>query len=74
MKPKILVTREVFDETIAYLREHCEVEANQAVAPLDPASLRQKMADRHGIMCALTDRVDAELLAECVRLACSGAG
>ena len=29
MKPKILVTREVFDETLAYLAEHCEVESNQ---------------------------------------------
>ncbi|MDB5864773.1 MAG: hypothetical protein JWO70_2579, partial [Betaproteobacteria bacterium] len=23
-KPKVLVTREVFDETLEYLREHCE--------------------------------------------------
>lgn len=68
MKPKILVTREVFDETIAYLRQHCEVEANQADVPLDPASLRKKMADRHGIMCALTDRVDAGLLASAPQL------
>ena len=30
MKPKLLVTREVFDETLAYLGEHCEVESNQA--------------------------------------------
>ena len=27
MKPKILVTREVFDETLAYLGAHCEVDS-----------------------------------------------
>jgi len=63
MKPRILITREVFDETIAYLREHCEVEDNQADMPFDAATLKAKLADRQGIMCALTDKVDADLLA-----------
>ena len=34
MKPKILVTREVFDETLAFLAQHCEVESNQQDAAL----------------------------------------
>lgn len=63
MKPRILITREVFDETIAYLREHCEVEDNQADVPFDAATLKARLADRQGIMCALTDKVDADLLA-----------
>ena len=63
MKPRILITREVFDETIAYLREHCEVEDNQADVPFDVVALKAKLADRQGIMCALTDKVDADLLA-----------
>jgi gluconate 2-dehydrogenase len=63
MKPKILVTREVFDETLAYLGEHCEVESNQADVPLDPAALKSRLADKQGLMCALTDRVDQALLA-----------
>ena len=63
MKPRILITREVFDETIAYLREHCEVEDNQADVPFDAVALKAKLADRQGIMCALTDKVDADLLA-----------
>lgn len=68
MKPKILVTREVFDETIAYLEQHCEVEANQADAPLDPQSLKARLADKQGLMCALTDRVDASVLEASPRL------
>jgi lactate dehydrogenase-like 2-hydroxyacid dehydrogenase len=68
MKPKILVTREVFDETLAYLGEHCEVESNQADVPLDPAALKSRLADKQGLMCALTDRVDQALLDGAPRL------
>ena len=68
MKPKILVTREVFDETLAYLAQHCEIESNQPDVPLSPGALAQKLADRDGLMCALTDRVDAKLIERCPRL------
>jgi gluconate 2-dehydrogenase len=68
MKPKILVTREVFDETLAYLAQHCELESNQPDVPLSPDALAQKLADRDGLMCALTDRVDAKLIERCPRL------
>ena len=68
MKPKILVTREVFDETLAYLAQHCEIESNQPDVPLSPDALAQKLADRDGLMCALTDRVDAKLIERCPRL------
>jgi gluconate 2-dehydrogenase len=63
MKPKILVTREVFDETLAFLAQHCEVESNQQDVPFDPQALAGKVADKDALMCALTDRVDAALLA-----------
>lgn len=62
MKPKILVTREVFDETLAYLEQHCEVESNQADVPLDSERLKARLAGKQGLMCALTDRVDAAVL------------
>jgi gluconate 2-dehydrogenase len=64
MKPKILVTREVFDETLAYLAEHCEVESNQTDQPFDPATLAQRMHDKDGVVCCLTDRIDEALLAK----------
>ena len=68
MKPKVLVTREVFDETLAYLGEHCEVESNQADVPFDPQTLAQRLADKDGVMCCLTDPIDAKLLARCPQL------
>ncbi len=68
MKPKILVTREVFDETLAYLGEHCEVKSNQQDVPFDPGTLAQRLKDKDGVVCCLTDRIDDELLARCPRL------
>ena len=68
MKPKILVTREVFDETLAYLAEHCEVESNQSDKPFDAAALAQHLKDKDGVICCLTDRIDAALLEECPRV------
>ncbi len=68
MKPEILVTREVFDETLDYLAQHCEVESNQQDVALSPDALAQKLAGREGVMCALTDRIDAALIGRCPRL------
>ncbi len=68
MKPKVLVTREVFDETLAYLAEHCEVESNQADVPFDPEMLAQRLRDKDGVACCLTDPIDAKLLARCPQL------
>ena len=68
MKPKILVTREVFDETLACLAEHCEVESNQKDEPFDAATLAAKLKDKEGVVCCLTDRIDGNLLAACGRL------
>jgi gluconate 2-dehydrogenase len=68
MKPKILVTREVFDETLNYLAQHCEVESNQQDDALRPEALAGKLADKEGVMCALTDRIDAALIGRCPRL------
>jgi gluconate 2-dehydrogenase len=68
MKPKILVTREVFDETLDFLGRHCEVESNQGDVAFPPDTLAQKLVDKDGVMCALTDRIDAGLLERCPRL------
>ncbi len=67
-KPKVLVTREVFDEVLDYLRGHCEVAANQEDILLDAETLARLAADRDGLMTALTERVDEALLARCPKL------
>ena len=64
----MLVTREVFDETIEYLREHCEVEANQEDVPLATEVLAMRAADKDAIVCSLTDRIDDKLIASCRKL------
>ena len=68
MKPKLLVTREVFDEVLDFLCAGLEVDANQDDRPLAPAELAARLADKDGLMCALTDRVDAALIERCPRL------
>jgi lactate dehydrogenase-like 2-hydroxyacid dehydrogenase len=57
------VTREVFDETLHYLRQHCTVVDNQKDVPYAPDALAAALAGCDGLMCALTDKVDAALLA-----------
>jgi len=68
MKPKVLVTREVFDETLDYLAQHCEVESNQQDVPFSPDALAQRLAGKDGVVCCLTDRIDAQLLERCSQL------
>ena len=68
MKPRIVITREVFDEVIDYLNPHCEVDANQADTPYTPEALALKLTNAQGLMCALTDRVDAALIAQASQL------
>jgi len=68
MKPKIIVTREVFDDTLELLGRHFEVEANQADRPLTVAELAGKLADKDGAITVLTDKIDETLLKQCPRL------
>lgn len=68
MKPKILVTREIFDDVLDYLAGHFEVSANQSDTPMDPPTLAKNLADKSGVMTTLMDRVDAALLSGCPTL------
>jgi gluconate 2-dehydrogenase len=68
MKPKILVTREIFDDVLDYLKQHFEVTSNQADTPMDAETLAKNLADKTGAMTTLVDRVDAKLLSRCPTL------
>jgi len=68
MKPKILVTREVFDDVLKYLSQYFEVTSNQSDIPFDSETLASKLSDKQGAMIALTDRIDTPLLARCPNL------
>jgi gluconate 2-dehydrogenase len=68
MKPNVLVTREIFDDVLDYLRQHFEVTDNQADTPMDAETLSKNLADKIGAMTTLVDRVDANLLSTCPKL------
>src|SRR3954464_5283986 len=65
MKQKILVTREVFDETIEFLSRHFEVEANQPDRLYSKDELTAKLQGKSGVQTQSSDRVDAQLLDQC---------
>lgn len=75
MSGKVLVTREVFDETIAHLKQHFEVESNQQDRPYSREELIAKLQGKDGVQTSSSDRIDGDLLDRCpsVRAVCNTA-
>jgi lactate dehydrogenase-like 2-hydroxyacid dehydrogenase len=73
MKKKVLVTREVFDETLEYLRQHFEVLSNQANERLSTDELVRRLQAVDAAVITTSDRIDEALLAQIpnVRAMCS---
>ena len=63
MKPRVLVSREVFPEVIARLSGHFEVDDNQADVILGVEGLKARLADKVGALTAATDPLTAEVIA-----------
>jgi gluconate 2-dehydrogenase len=68
MKKKVLVTREVFDETLQYLAQHFEVASNQANAPYTVDELARKLTGVDAAVIMSGDRIDDAFLARCPSL------
>src|SRR4030042_1338797 len=68
MKPKVLVTREVFDEVLEDLSQFFEVTSNQSDVPFNSETLATKLSDKQGAMVTLSDRIDTALLGRCPNL------
>jgi glyoxylate/hydroxypyruvate/2-ketogluconate reductase len=68
VKPAVLVSREVFDDTLALLAEHCTVTSNQADVRHPPDALAALMAQHDGAVISTHDRIDAALLDRCPRI------
>ncbi len=64
-KPKILVARSIFPETIARLEQHFEVESNQDDESWSRAQLIEKLKGKQGAFTTGSERIDAEVLAAC---------
>jgi lactate dehydrogenase-like 2-hydroxyacid dehydrogenase len=65
MKKKVLVTRAVFDETLAYLAQQFEITSNQADEIYPPAELAAKLQGMDAAVITTSDRVDDALLSRC---------
>jgi len=64
VRPKVLVTRKIFDESLATVAKHCDVESNQRDIPFTPKQLLQKLKGKDGLICLLTDVISDEVLAK----------
>ena len=68
MKKKVLVTREVFDETLEYLARHFEVTSNQANVRRSPDELARSLQGLDAAVITSSDRIDDALLSRCAGL------
>ncbi|MGH9331546.1 MAG: 2-hydroxyacid dehydrogenase [Vicinamibacterales bacterium] len=58
---KVLVTRRLPSKVIARLEQRCEVDLHDGEG-LTPAELRERVHDKHALVCLLTDRIDAAVI------------
>ena len=59
-RPRVLLTRRVPSSILEKLEAACEVQLEES--PLTPEQLRDRVRDKQGLICVLTDRVDEVLL------------
>ena len=59
---KVFVTRALPGPALAQLARHTNMECWDGAAPISPQQLRDKLADCDGLLCILTDQIDATLL------------
>lgn len=65
MRPRVLVTREVFADTLDYLGARFDVSENQADIVMSPQALAERLKDKIGALTTISDRIDAALLECC---------
>ncbi len=64
-KPKILIARAIFPEVIDRLKQHFDVESNQADEVPGKAQLIEKLRGKYGVLTTGGERIDAEVLVAC---------
>lgn len=65
MKPKVLVTREVFDETIDFLAQRFDVTSNQAQVDFSREATIKRLQGMDAAVITTSDRIDDEFLSRC---------
>lgn len=67
-QPKVFVTRRIIESGLAKIREKCSVEVWGDPLPPPREVLLDKVRDVDGLLCLLTDKIDADLLAVAPKL------
>jgi glyoxylate reductase len=62
MKPRVLITRVLPEPALEVVRQVCEVQLDPLDQPLTQAALRQAVIGKQGVLCLVTDRLDAQVL------------
>lgn len=73
MGPKVLITRKIFGEAIAIVKQHFDVEDNQSDSPFSPDELIRRLQGKVGAIIFLTDRIEESVLSQCrdLRIVCN---
>ena len=61
-KAKVFVTRRLPDAALDRLAPHCELDVWEGFLPPNYETVTERMGNLSGILCLLTDRVDAQLM------------
>lgn len=61
---KVLVTGNLPDDIVAPLKASCDVEMHTHDQPMKSEAVLAAVRDKHGLLCMITDAVDAALLAQ----------
>jgi glyoxylate reductase len=62
VKPKVLLTRRIPSAAFTRLQSACDVDLHDGPNAMDPTELRRRIADKQGLICLLTDRIDGALV------------
>ena len=68
MKPKVLVTRMLPSPGMNVLEKHCDLDVNCEDQVIPRESLKERIRDKDGLVCLLTDKIDAAIIARALRL------
>ena len=62
MKPRVLITRRLPEPALEVVRQACEVQLDPLDQQLTSAALQQAVVDKQGVLCLITDCIDAPVL------------
>ncbi|MBI1987963.1 MAG: D-glycerate dehydrogenase [Nitrospinae bacterium] len=67
-RPKVLISRSIPQAALEIVARECQVEVNERDVRLTQEELIERLLEKEGLLCLLTDRVDAAVLAAAPRL------